>query len=217
MAATPTTRGAIQSLIDRRDRNFQTALVARVKSYDRDLQTAVLEPQLLEYYEPTQDTQQLPDLDNVPVMFPGASDYSITWDLSPGDFVMVLCTKYSLDIWRQRAELSDPGDSRKFGLSGATCYPVRVNPDGAETDEVKADGMVIAAPKIYLTSKDAADAMALASLVKARLDKIQTTFDAHTHPVAYNAGPTASTTTATVTGTKIDPLADTGSTKVIAD
>lgn len=162
---------------------MQTAFVASVVSYDRDTQTATLKPQHLEVWDAELDPVELPDLDNVPVLFPGGAGYSITWDLSPGDFVMVKCTKYSLDVWRQRAELSDPGDFRKFGLSGAVAEAVRMFANGGETAEVADDGMVIAAPKIYLTSKDAADALALASKVADELSKVKTAHNTHIHDV----------------------------------
>lgn len=193
-------RFAINSLIDRSDRQKQTAFVASIVSYDRDTQTATLKPQHLEVWTATETPVPLPDLDNVPVLFPGASGYSITWDLSPGDFVLVKCTKYSLDLWRQRAEVSDPGDFRKFGLSGAVAEAVRMFANGGETDQVAADGMVIAAPKIYLTSKDAADAVTLASIalsnyndIKTMLDDLQTQFNAHTHQYSPGPSPAAPT------------------------
>lgn len=208
---TPTQREAIRSLIDRQDRAKQTAFVGRVKEYDRDTQTATIEPQHLEVFGPTEDVQPLPDLDNVRVLFPGGSGGSITWDLAAGDFILVQCTKYSLDVWRQRAEVTDPGDSRKFGLSGAIAHAVLMAPDSGVTDQVQADGMVIAAPKIYLTSKDAADALALASKVSDELDKIKTAYNTHIHDVLSADFGVTDVPSATYTPAPVD------SKKVLAD
>ena len=51
---TPTQREAIRSLVERQDRAKQTAFVGRIKAYDRDTQTATIEPQHVEVYAPTE-------------------------------------------------------------------------------------------------------------------------------------------------------------------
>lgn len=62
----------------------------------------------------------------------------------------------------------------------------------------------------------AADFVALAALVKARLDTIQTTFDAHTHAVGTTGSATAQTGTAAATLTLIGPLASVAASNVKA-
>lgn len=175
MTVTTTTRATINSLIDRRDRYNQTSFVAAVVSYDRATQTATVSPQHLEVWAAEEDPVPLPDLDNVPVLFPGGGGYSITWDLAGGDFVLVVCTKYSLDVWRQRAEVSDPGDFRKFGLSGAVAHAVRMNDDAGATSEVSAGNLVIAGPgQVHLTEASPTNFLARADRVDTEIDRIWT-------------------------------------------
>lgn len=70
---------------------------------------------------------------------------------------------------------------------------------------------------VNLGNKAASDALALASLVKSRLDTIQSTFDSHIHTTTATIGPSPATGVISPPTSPIGSLADVASSKVKAD
>jgi hypothetical protein len=105
---------------------MQTAFPAKVVSWSSSNNTVELEPQFIETWVRSDgETQyeQAPEsanIGNVPVCYP----WHMTWDITVGAFGLVICTKYSLNQWRQQLRRMDPGDLRRFTMSGATFHPV---------------------------------------------------------------------------------------------
>jgi hypothetical protein len=123
--STPLLRTYVRSQTERREQQMQTAFPAKVLEWTSSDNTVKLEPQFVEtwvtsdkvtHYEDADNTY----IDNVPVCYP----WHITWDITVGAFGLVICTKYSLDLWRQQLRRMDPGDLRRFTMSGATFHPV---------------------------------------------------------------------------------------------
>jgi phage baseplate assembly protein V len=97
-------------------------------------------------------------------------------------------------------------------------------PKGLEEGEVaiytKANGILAFFDKdgiINLGAKAASDAVALASLVKARLDSIQSTFDSHIHTTTATIGPSAAVGVISPPTSPIGSLADVASEKVLSE
>jgi len=155
--STPLLSTYVKSRSVEREQQMQTAFPAKVLEWNSALGVVKLEPQFVETWV-TQDGRRLHEtlerpeyayIENVPVCFP----HFMSWDIPVDGFGLVICTKYSLDKWRNQLQRVDPGDLRRFTMSGATFHPVVIG----------------RSPSV------AQDWVALDSLVRAELVKIQTT------------------------------------------
>lgn len=182
------TRGALVGV--------HVGFVGQVVDYDRVTQTATIRPVVkgrrkteeggVEFYD-------LPLLVRVPVEFPQGGGCSITWPLAVGDQGMVRISERSHDEWRAVGGAGlQPQHTRRFDLTDATFFPGVSSPADPLT-EVDASAMVVAAADLRLGDKTAADFVALASLVMARLNALQQAFDAHVHATAATGPPVGPT------------------------
>lgn len=101
---------------------------------------------------------------SIPVEFPGSGPFSITWNVKPGDIVMLVYASSSLTKWLLHGGEVDPADGRRQNINDAVAIPglrsFNLNaPDGAAPISAEDDGgvtsddaMVIAAPEIRLGS-----------------------------------------------------------------
>ena len=157
---TPLLSTYVRNQTERRERQMQTALPAKVTAWSSSTNTVELEPQFVETWTNRDDTRESevgePIIRNVPVCYP----WHMTWDITVGAFGLIICTKYSLDQWRQQLRRMDPGDLRRFTMSGATFHPVVIGESPNATQQF----------------------VALANLVDQELTDIKTYLDAHTHP-----------------------------------
>jgi len=202
---------------ERRERQMQTAFPAKVLDWHSGTNTVRLEPQFIETWT-TNDSAPDPDssirlkrfhedaettyIDNVPVLFPRSGSWSITFPIETGSFGLVVCTKYSLDAFRNQGNRADPEDLRRFTMGGAVFHPVNLYPNSSALSGVSSSVMELGQ---ILTSSGASTVttqfIALANLVKSELDAIQVTFESITVGTGgggevvtpYTAGAVAST------------------------
>lgn len=98
--------------------DVHTALPGQIVSYDYTTQKAVIQPCLKKrYLDGT--TQEMPILNNVPVIFPRAGEASLTFPVVPGDTCLLLFIERSTDLWKSVGGVVAPNDPRKFDLSDA--------------------------------------------------------------------------------------------------
>ena len=170
--STPNLKTYVRSQTERREQQMQTAFPAKVLGWSSSDNTVKVEPQFVEtwvtrdgvtHYEDADNTF----IDNVPVCYP----WHITWDITVGAFGLVICTKYSLDLWRQQLRRMDPGDLRRFTMSGAVFHPVNLHPNGSNLVPFDSTHMVIGDG----TQASQVDFIALAALVDAELASIALT------------------------------------------
>ena len=186
---TPLLSTYVRNQTERRERQMQTALPAKVTAWSSSTNTVELEPQFVETWTNRDDTRESevgePIIRNVPVCYP----WHMTWDITVGAFGLIICTKYSLDQWRQQLRRMDPGDLRRFTMSGATFHPVVIGESPNATQQF----------------------VALANLVKTELDELKTAMNGHVHLLVGTG-----TTNAATSGTAGIPvaIADVGSTTV---
>ena len=148
MAATPTLEAMVNDLIDQRLRQMQTAYPAEVIEYDAATSTATVMPLFIEAWRDTNDdrieetVEAVEDtyVENVLVAFPRSGAFRMTYPIAPGDTGLVVCTKYSLDRFRENGGQSDPGDLEAFAMSGSVFFPVNVTPDDDALDASAGDG-----------------------------------------------------------------------------
>jgi hypothetical protein len=164
--------------IESRILDVWTSFPARVVAYDKANQTADLAP-VVRRSLPTEDggtvAEDLPVLPNVPILFPrgGGDAYAITWQLAPGDHVLVHVSAVSFAGWRRTGETSDPGDVRPHCLGNAYAIPGAAhNAQAAALAQAQDVALVIEAPSIKLGAA-ATDYAALASVVMSNLNALK--------------------------------------------
>ncbi len=98
--------------------DVHTALPGQIISYDYSIQKATIQPCLKKsYLDGT--TQEMPILNNVPVIFPRSGEASLTFPVLPGDTCLLLFIERSTDLWKSVGGVVAPNDPRKFDLSDA--------------------------------------------------------------------------------------------------
>lgn len=183
---TPTLAEVVTRLIEKRLVRVHTCMPARVERYDAEKQLVDVSPLLKEYRDPTVDDEDLvadalPVIVNVPVIFPGAGGFRVTFPVQVGDIVELAFQERSIDKWLEDGGLVDPEDARMHHLTDAVAH-VGLHPNnqpwtGASTSHMTLgnDGgkqIHITASGIALGSESPTDAVALASKVGAALDAL---------------------------------------------
>ena len=91
MTQTPTLAQLIKQAIDSRLVDVHTAIIARVESYAPEKQQVDVSPVL------KRQSEDLPMLCDVPVLFPRAGGFFISLPIQPGDFVQILFNESAID------------------------------------------------------------------------------------------------------------------------
>jgi hypothetical protein len=193
MTPIPTLAQLLQQAIDNRLLDVHTALIARVESYDAETQQINVSPVLkrqVKTLDGTWVSEQLPVLCNVPVLFPRAGGFFISFPIQTGDFVQLIFNEVSIDGW-VTDEASAVSQEQRFTLQGAVAIPGIFPPSQALAGAHKTNLVLgqdeglqihIDGQKIRLGSADAHEALAIAKNVKEELEKIRTAINYHTHP-----------------------------------
>lgn len=188
----PTGAQVISMAIDRKLRAVGKALPGTVVSYDAVTETCVVRPGVNRLVPSVQDDvpddfEELPALQDVPVMWPRARGFSLVGSLGSGDTVFLVCCDRDISGWRATGQPSDPEDVRQHSWGSVVAIPGLV-PD---TNPFTTPG----------------DAAALASRVEAELNSLRSAIETlrlaytthtHTDPVSGSTGvPSAPDTTST--------------------
>lgn len=125
MTKVPTFAHVIKKAIDNRLLDIHTALIAKVESYDAEKQLVNVAPVLKRSVarrdgDFTHET--LPLLCDVPVLFPRAGGYFISFPVKPGDFVQLIINETDIEAWFDESQPSIAHDER-FTLQGAVALP----------------------------------------------------------------------------------------------
>lgn len=122
--------GAFESVnlaIDRFMCEVHTCMPAKVVSYDPSTQTATVQPTLQRVYlvQGQEHAVDLPEIFQVPVVFPATANAWLRLPLAAGDLVMVHFSERSLDAWSQTngGSTLDPLIPHKFSLADAIAVP----------------------------------------------------------------------------------------------
>jgi hypothetical protein len=216
MTQIPSLAQLIKHAIDNRLLDAHTALIAKVESYDAKKQLVDVSPVLkhrIKNHEDEWVSEQLPMLCDVPVLFPRAGGFFISFPIQPGDFVQLIFNEVDIEEWFEKSS-SVVTCNQRFTLQGAIAIPgiypqTKALLDAHETNLVlgKEQGLQIHidSEKIRLGSADAREALAIASKVRDELEKIRSTFNLHSHTSHKSA-----------TETLILPIADISAKSVVA-
>ena len=194
---TPTLADALTRAAELASGGVLVSRVARVDSYDRTDQTITATPivaDLVDLEDGGREALELPTISGIPVVWPAGGGVSITWDLTPGDLVLLLGRDRShdeVDAGRTSPPVV-PSSSRRFSWSDVVALPGYRSPaDPLPSSAVAASTVVVRLPlgaSVKVGSGSAAEAVGLADLVDARITAIVNAFNSHTH--TSPAGPT---------------------------
>lgn len=98
----------------------------RVTSFDAGRRRASVQPLLRRGFLDEAGRRQselLPIVNDVPVIFLGSGGARIKFPVRPGDIVLLLFAEASLDLWLAKGGDVDPGDDRRFSLSDGIAIP----------------------------------------------------------------------------------------------
>ena len=220
---TPSLTRLLELALERHDRQMHTAFPARVVKFYETEQTVDVEPAFFEVWreDKVRRSERIPVVPDVPILYPRGNGFGFYIPVTEGDWVLVVCAKYSLDKWRRLKRADDPGDMGKFTLEGAVAIP-GVFPDEPVAGGAQRDAAVFVIPdgkELHLGTYGAASYVALADKVNERLDIIQEAFNTHVHGVTALGAPTSPPTLPTPPPPNppeipIETPNDTGSSKV---
>ncbi|SFC86306.1 Gp138 family membrane-puncturing spike protein [Pragia fontium] len=118
----PSQDNAIASTIKATLLQIHTAFPGKVVAFNPALQTAQIQPMIDQVL--IDDTViSLPVLLDVPVQFPRAGEFALTFPVKPGDEGQVIINERCIDGWFQSGDHSKPLDYRLFDLSDASFIP----------------------------------------------------------------------------------------------
>lgn len=176
-----------------------TALPGVVTEYDEETQRAFVQPlvgRVIYDENDERQTERLPVIGDVPVMFQRAGSMGITFPIETGNVGLLVFTSCSLDKWfaGDGSEVRDPGFEHRNHLSDAVFIPglfALSPPTSAPTN-----ALVVHGTWIKLGGDDADDPV----VRKSDLDAVVARLEGHKHPLptlsgaAYNPNFGADTT-----------------------
>lgn len=138
-----------------------------------------------------------PTLPEVPIAWPSGGGYFAAFPLAKGDPVMLVFSEVATGEYLSNGSKSDPLDTRRHSLGYPVAIPGAARPEPKAIKDAPTTGVVIgkddAETQIHVGAteiklgKTATDFVALASLVKAELQALQTWAASHTHPAPGGA------------------------------
>jgi len=165
MISSPQIESVLASLVDSRVAAIHKAMPGRVESFDASTQKAVIQPLIKRARideEGKRQADAIAPVVNVPIMFPGAGGYRITFPVNRGDIVLLIIADASLDHWLAHGGLVDPADDRRNDISDGIAIPGLYNFANLPTDTLQ-NSMVLHGEAIRLGSSNADDRVALMS------------------------------------------------------
>lgn len=116
----------IRRLIEFRIADVHTAMPGTIIAFDAVRNMVTVQPDLSRVFVDLRGVETItpaPVLKEVPVKFLRGGGFRITWDLSPGDEVLLVFCERSIDTWSQIGGSVDPTPRRKHDWSDAIAIP----------------------------------------------------------------------------------------------
>lgn len=167
----PTLEEVLSIALEAQMGRIHTSIPGRIESYDSSTQKATVKPLVKNVEIPSEGNEivdDLPVINDVPVIFPRSAGFFLSFKVAPGDLVLLLFCERSVDEWvHGNGENQEPADPRRHSLSDAVCIPglfpfkkALKNSDtsGVKLGEDSPNGMrlEIAGGKLILTLADQA-------------------------------------------------------------
>lgn len=176
----------LNSVIKNAVTGLHVAMPAEVVSYDASSQTVDLQVKVndrLEREDGTVEFLPVPVLVGVPVAFPSGGSFRITFPIQKGDTGAVIWADRSIQEWQATGTLSSPPDVRSHHLADALLFIPGVHPDNRPWSGADTSAITLG------SDSGAADWVALASKVNARLDALESAMNSHVHLTAGTGAP----------------------------
>lgn len=110
-------RNSIYSILN----NVHTCMPGIIVSYDASTNKAIVQPALNKNF--VAGEMEMPILENVPIIFPSSGNFNMSFPVNSGDYVLLLFSERSIDLWLNTGGQVTPNDRRKFDLSDAIAIP----------------------------------------------------------------------------------------------
>jgi hypothetical protein len=123
---TPSLAEVLRSALAADRSELHGAMPGRVTAYDAARRRASVQPLIRRGYLDEAGERQselLPIVNDVPVVFLGSGGARVKFPVRPGDTVLLLFAEASLDLWLAKGGEVDPGDDRRFSLSDGIAIP----------------------------------------------------------------------------------------------
>jgi hypothetical protein len=104
---------------------MRVALPGIIQSFNAETQTVTVQPAITENIRCGQrevKPTRLPLLTDVPVIFPRAGGYCLTFPVKQGDECMIIFSDMCIDGWWQSGGVQDQVETRRHDLSDAQCF-----------------------------------------------------------------------------------------------
>lgn len=117
---------AMRLMLDGRLSTSWTAIPAIVTSVNLAKMTLEAQPAIQGVVTDENGAEQLvnlPVLVDVPITYPSAGGFTITFPITPGDEVLIIFSSRCIDAWWQSGEVSRPMEARMHDLSDGFAIP----------------------------------------------------------------------------------------------
>lgn len=117
---------AMRLVLDGRQSTIWTAIPGIIQSVNLAAMTCVVQPAIQGQIEDENGEIQsvnLPLLVDVPIVFPGAGGFLITFPMAAGDEVLVVFASRCIDAWWQSSGIQRPMEARMHDLSDGFAIP----------------------------------------------------------------------------------------------
>lgn len=140
---TPTMAEIIRAAIEDRLAEAHTVLPGRIESFDADTQKADVQPMIKRLQETIDGEllESIPVIASVPVAFPRAGGFKITFPVEPGDRCLLMFCERSIDNYQLSGLESDPESFQMHDFTDAVAY-MGWYPDTDPIDGVNSSAMV---------------------------------------------------------------------------
>lgn len=121
----------LRNYTDYRLEQVHTAIPGKIESYDESTRLAKVLP-LVKMKNTKSIDIPLPVVDNVPVIFPASSAFSLVWALQSGDGCLILFTEAGIGNYLNSSGTSqvNADDQSRHALTDAICIPGLYPPSG---------------------------------------------------------------------------------------
>ncbi len=167
-STTPSLRALIGRAIEGHANGMRVALPGEVVAYDPVRQSVDVMPLIQNGYideNGERQTERVPIVLDVPLAFPGAGLYRITFPVAVGDHVLLVFCSSSITRWKLLGGEVDPGDDRRHDLNDSIAIP-GIHDFAHVPTTAPTNAMVLHADQLKLGGPDASQAIILGDVYR---------------------------------------------------